>query len=604
MPYDLISPYRPRIWNLPQCSPSAAEQLGRELGLPNLIARLLIARGFSTAASVAAFLDPVLASLHDPLLLRDMDRAVDRVLAALQNSEPIAIYGDYDADGLTATALLTRFFRWLKVEPLSYVPNRLSEGYGISREGLDFLKENGIRLIITVDNGVTNLEEIAYARSLGMDVVVTDHHQPGDSLPAAAAVVDPHRADCSYPFKGLSGVGVAFKLAHALAKALNVREVPGAPSADEARAFLKSLMDLVAVGTVADVMPLQGENRSIVHHGLKFMKDTVNPGLAAMAEIVGIEPGRAITSENIAFMFAPRLNAAGRTGRAADALDMLLADDPAQARQLARRLDDLNRERRDLEAKVLQSAFEQIEENPALLDTAVLVIAGERWHPGVIGIVAARLSDRYLRPSIVLRIEDNKARGSARSIEGFDLHGALRECQIPAEYLGILDDFGGHKMAAGLTLRAEKIPELRRALHEYVLRVLPEGIVPRLRIDAEARIDEINPRAVEHIERLRPFGQDNPPPLIAVLDCELSVPPAEVKGKHLRLSLVRPGANGQRGPALGGIWFQYPENRPDLEALLKPGNRLDVAGNLRAGQWNGSATMEFLVKDIRAAEPR
>ena len=581
-----------RNWVFRAFSPDDAKRLEKETGATPLVARLLAARGLTSRREVTAFLRPELSTLHEPLLMRDMDRAVERLARAVRSKESLAVFGDYDADGLTATALLTRFFQWLGLTATPYVPNRLSEGYGMSREGIDVLHARGIRLIVTVDNGINCLEETAYAYSKGMEVVITDHHQPGPELPVAAAVVDPHRADCPYPFKDLSGVGLAFKLAHALAKEL------GKP-AREAKTFLKSLLDLVALGTVADVMPLVGENRALVYHGLKILKHTRNPGLGAMVEMLGIPREKPFTSENIAFMFAPRLNAAGRTGNATDGLEMLLTDEKARAAELARHLDGLNQDRRNLELEVLEMALEQIEGDPALLQSPVLVTAGEEWHQGVVGIVAARLVDRYGRPAIVLGTDSKGSstlKGSARSTDGFDIRQALAACE------GLLQGYGGHKMAAGMTLPIENLAAFRRALTEYaVAHADPAGPQSRLELDAETRIEELTFETLDQIENMRPFGQDNPAPLLALMGCEMPArePPAEIGTNHLKLRLVQPGNGGAPAGPITAMWFNCPGSRTETLSRILEARRIDVAGNLRANVWNSRRTLELTVKDIR-----
>jgi len=519
-----------------------------------LVARLLAARGLLTAAQAQFFLRPVLSSIHDALLLKDMDVALERLARAIREDEKIAIFGDYDVDGLTATALLTRFFKWLGIEAIPYIPDRLNEGYGMSREGVDLLHERGVSLIVTVDNGISCHREIDHARSLDIDVVVTDHHRPCETLPQAVAVVDPHRADCEYPFKGLSGVGVAFKLAHGLARFLD-------KPAPEARAFLKSVMDLVALGTVADVMSLLGENRPLVAYGLDALRQTANPGLAAMSEMLGVDPQKPITSEQVAFLFAPRLNAAGRTGNAHDALELLLTDDRQRAWELAKHLDRLNNDRRRFENEVLDMAMSQIEDEPELLDDPVLVVAGEQWHQGVVGIVASRLVDRFGKPAIVLGIDDQDAqcaKGSARSIPGFDVHQAL------AASAACLHEFGGHKMAAGVTLPLANLASFRAALSDYVRKnVRPEDLVPRLELDGIADLAELSFDALDQIDLMRPFGQDNHAPLIGLMRCRLAngEPPQEIGGNHLKLRLVQTPdipPKGRPPRPLTAMWFYYP----------------------------------------------
>jgi len=557
----------------------------RKFGLTRLAARLLAGRDLPDAASVESFLNPSLLSLHDPMRMRDMDRAVERIAQALAEGERIAVYGDYDVDGLTATALLVRFFKWLGVEVLTHIPHRLNEGYGMSLEGVDLLHSRGARLIITVDNGISCVNEIAHARDLGMDVIVTDHHQPGAELPEATAVVDPSRPDCPYPFQDLSGVGVAFKLAHAVAKRLGKPE-------GEAKAFLKSLLDLVALGTIADVAPLVGENRVFALHGLRALERTEKAGLRAMIQMLGIKE-KQITGETVAFLLGPRLNAPGRTGDPGDSLELLLSDDDARARQLSKFLDRLNEERRAREEEVLAEVLEILQRRPDLLTDPVLVVAGEGWHLGIVGIVASRLVDRFGRPALVLGVEDGVARGSARGVDGFDLCDALTEC---AEFL---TTYGGHKMAAGLCLPSEDLEAFGRALNRIgAERLSADELTPALTIDASASIDELSLQALQQIDCMRPFGFGNPSPVVALLGCRLAAPPLTVGGKHLKMRLTQAGATSREGPVTA-IWFHCP---PHVRDLVVDSPRIDVAGTPRRNEWQGRESVEMTIKDIRPSE--
>jgi single-stranded-DNA-specific exonuclease len=430
------------------------------------------------------------------------------------------------------------------------------------------------------------LDEIAYAASHGIDVVVTDHHQPGVRLPDAAAVVDPNRADCPYPFKGLSGVGVAFKLAHALAREL------GKP-AEESRAFLRSLMDLVALGTVTDIVPLVGENRILVAHGLKVLAATERVGLQALIQGLGFS-GKAISGDTVGFLIGPRLNAAGRTEDARYGLELLLTRDDKEARRLADYLDELNQQRRRLENVAFEEALRMIESEAAWLGQRLLVAAGEGWHPGVLGIVASRLVDRFHRPSVVLSIEGDHAKGSARSTGHFNIHEALHACEA------LLSSYGGHKMAAGLTLTKKNVGPLREALNAVASRMMTEAdLVPRLVVDTAARIDEMTLEALEQINRMRPFGEGNPSPVVALMGCRLAEPPQMKKGKHLKLRLAQPGGEGARQAlsicAMGfGAGSRY-------NKVLRSGEPFDLAGAPTVNEWNGNRTVELTIRDIRPA---
>jgi single-stranded-DNA-specific exonuclease len=579
--------------------PARADLLARELGVLPLTARLLAVRDLPDSDSARAFLAPTLATLLDPFLMDGMDLAVERIAHAVRRKEPIAIYGDYDVDGLTATALLTRFFGALGTEVGSYIPHRLDEGYGMSVQGIETLQSRGTRLVITVDNGIGCFDEVHHARGLGMDVVVTDHHQPEGRTPEAAAVVNPNRADCPYPFKSLCGCGVAFKLAHALARHMGL-------DAAQAKPLLFSLLDLVALGTVADVMPLTGENRPLVRHGLRELEKTTKPGLRALAAMLGLGD-KPFSPETVAFMLAPRLNAAGRTGNATDALELLLTESESRAWELAKYLDHLNQERRNIESDVLEEALAQLEEDPTPAEELpVLVVAGQGWHPGVVGIVASRLVDRYGRPAVVLGIEGDTARGSARSIEGFDLLGALTRCS------DVLGEFGGHRMAAGLSLPAARFEEFRDALRHHVADMLePDSLKPRLDVDTHAEVSDLTMASLKEIDGLRPFGQGNPAPVVALENCRLVGEPVEVGGKHLKMRLWQQSENGSGGGGSGGsgggsagdaltaIWFRCPLTREEVAAWVRSQRPFAVAGSPRINTWNGVQSVEFSVQDIR-----
>jgi len=581
------SPYFSTRWQFRAVAEDRVASLAAELGLSPVAARFLVARNMADPDVARSFLNPTLASLHDPFELRDMDRAVEQITSALRDRRRIAIFGDYDVDGLTATSLLVRFFAWLGVDVLPYIPHRLNEGYGMSRKGIDCLAAQGVELIVTVDNGINAVDEIAYAAAQGIDVVVTDHHQPGERLPAAAAVVDPNRSDCTYPFKWLSGVGVAFKLAHALARQSN-------RSADEAKGFLRSLIDLVALGTIADIVPLVGENRVLVIHGLKVLGATDKTGLQAMMEKLGIA-GKPIRGDMVAFLIAPRLNAAGRTEDAVHSLQLLLSDDPLESRRLVESLEQMNQQRRRLEGEVFDEAVAMIRADASLLSDPVLVVAGDGWHIGILGIVASRLTDKFGRPSIVLSIDGEGAKGSARSTYGFDVCQTLHACE------SLLTTYGGHKMAAGLTLATDKIPEFRRLLaHVVADRATSKEATPLFVIDTAAKIEELTLEVLEQIDRLRPFGEGNPQPLVALLDCHLVERPHMRSERHLKIRFAQEcGSRGKSPPSISAIGFGVGNRYRDI---LSADGRFDLAGVPSVNEWNGSRSVEMNIKDIRPAK--
>ncbi len=574
-----------RIWRFRKVDETQAEALARELGWSALATRILATRGLADEKAIHDFLNPALGMLHDPFLMQGMEPAVERIARALRDREPIAVYGDYDVDGLTATALLIRFFRFIGVEVTSYIPHRLDEGYGMSCEGVDSLHARGVRLIVTVDNGISCVEQVAHAASLGIDVVITDHHQPGETLPEAVALVNPNRPECPYPFKELSGCGVAFKLAHALLRHLG-------RSPEEAKPFLASLLDLVALGTIADVMNLQGENRVLSHFGLRELERTRKAGLKALTQLLNLN-GKPFTTETVGYLIGPRLNAAGRTGNAGDALDLLLVEDETRAWELARYLDELNQERRALENEVLTEALERVASDASLLDGTVLVVAGEGWHQGVVGIVASRLVDRFGHPSIVLSIEGEVARGSARSVNGFDIHTALGTCA------DLFIEYGGHTLAAGVTLLADRLDIFRERLNREAAGMTnPAQMAPMLEIDCAAAPEDLSSAFLTEIERLRPFGNGNPQPCVALLGCEVIQRPLFIGGRHLKLFLAR--RNGTTEP-LTAMWFNCPYGPEEVEAFLAASGRLDLAGFARLNTWNGVQSVEFTVRDLRSA---
>lgn len=561
-------------WEFRPVDEARARRVQNGAGIAPLVARILDGRGLRSPEAVQEFLSPALAGIHDPFLLRDMDAAVDRIQQAIARKEPICVYGDYDVDGITATAIVKSTFAFLGTAVETYIPHRLSEGYGLRPGSVRLLAERGIRLIITVDNGMTAFEAVDQATALGVDVIVTDHHQPGNSMPRALAIINPKRADCVYPFEDLCGAGLAFKLAHALLRR-------AAPDPDAARTFLKDLLDLVAVGTVADVVPLIGENRTLVAHGLKVLREGKRLGMRSLIELIP-SPGE-INADNLGFTLAPRINAAGRTEHADYALDLLLSAEPRQARDLAGMLDRFNEERRRIESDITAEAFSLIDEEG---NDPVVIIEQEGWHHGVVGIVASRLLDRYHRPAIVLGIDGDVAKGSARSIPGFDMHAALHAC---SEHLL---QFGGHTMAAGLTLRTEAIPAFRQALQAHARGMMSEdSMIRRLLIDTSATPDEITLGAVEQIERLRPFGAANPKPVLAIEGLGLVEEPRTVRDRHLKLRLA-----GAGGTTIDAIGFGMGARIHDLMRNRAP---LRLAASPFINHWGGRSRLELELKDFK-----
>lgn len=559
------------VWRLLKGDEALVERVAGELGLPRLIAGLLVVRGVRSAEEARLFLSPARAPLHDPMSLADMPRAVERIKTALRRGERIAVYGDYDVDGLTATALLSTALCEWGGKVVTYVPDRLEEGYGLNAEAVEKLAGDGVELIVTVDCGVCAREEVARAAALGVDVVVTDHHVPQAILPPAHAVVDPKRVDCSYPFSDLAGVGVAYKLVCALA----VELAEGGPGG------VSAFHDLVGLGTVADVMPLVGENRALVNRGLRALSMTTRPGLRALAREAGLEDGE-ITARQVAFQLAPRLNAGGRLGDARSALQLLLCREPEVAAVIAKRLEAANRRRQRLQEAIFKEALAMLARDPALAQTGVIVLAREGWHHGVVGIVASKLVDRYGRPVILLSVDGEVARGSGRSVEGFDLYAALTSAS------DLLVGWGGHEMAVGLTLPSARIGELRERLSRAA-ESMPQA-VSELVLDGELSLEEVRPGLVRLLSLLEPHGPGNEPPLFLVRRVKVLGRSRLVGTGHLRFSVAQGSAR------INCIGFGLGDRIGELER-----GPLDLAARIRVDRWMGHETLCLDVKDLRPA---
>lgn len=554
-------------WQVAEYDKELAAQLSESCDLDPFAALLLVSRGIRSAEEAEAFFSDE-TEMTDPFLIKDMDIAVYRIQKALEKGERIAVYGDYDADGVTATALLYSYLESQEADVIYYVPDREKEGYGLHTEAIDKLKEDDVKLIITVDTGISAVEEAKYISSLGMELIITDHHQVGDVLPEAVAVIDPHRHDCPSTFKDWAGVGVAFKLISALEGCLG----------DE---LLEDYGDLVTIGTVADVVPLVGENRRIVKSGLSVIESGDRPGVGALANIAGIY-GKELTATRLAFTFCPRMNAAGRMGSAMRAIHLLLEEDNEVALQLAEELNCTNIDRQEAEQEILRQAEEQISANPAMRYDRILVVAGENWHGGVIGIVAARLLEKYGKPTLVLSIDGDRAKGSGRSIEGFSLFEALKNCS------DVLTAFGGHTMAAGFSLESSKINEFRRKINEYAA---AEGEMPFLTVNLDCRLNPayINVELLDTLSRLEPFGAGNPQPMFCLTNMEITQINPVGGGKHLRLMLSRRGSS-VKAMKFGVTAAEFP---------YRVGDIVDLAVRLDKNEYNGSVSVSVLVSEIR-----
>ncbi len=568
-------------WQVATPDPAAQVRLAAELSLSPLLCQVLVNRGITDAASARTFLTPSLHDLHDPYQLLGMAAAVRRIIAAVQQSEPIAVYGDYDVDGVTGTALLMTFFEALGLRVASYIPERESEGYGLNAAAMHRLAQQGTRLLITVDCGSTALAEVALARELGIDTIITDHHQPPAALPAALAVLNPHQPACGYPNKYLCGVGLVFKLLTALRASM--RQAGILP---ERLPNLKRHLDLVTLGTIADVTPIRGENRVIVHHGLQELTQTRKPGLQALRQVSGRQDKAASVGE-VGFQLAPRLNASGRLGSAAQSLELLMARDRAEAGRLAEWLDAVNQQRRTLQQNVEQTVHERIGQQYGGAPPAAIVLGDADWHLGVVGIVAARIAETYHRPTFLLQINGGTARGSGRSIPAFDLYGGLQHC---SEWL---QQFGGHRYAAGLTMAAEHLPALQEAFIRYADdRLGADDLRPVLRLEAVISLADISEALVHELAALAPHGPGNPAPVFAACGVHIASPVRRLgqEGQHARFRAEQDGAG------LEVIAFQQGDRVAEAAA---GGGALDIAFTPVINTWRDRHTLELQLRGLQ-----
>jgi single-stranded-DNA-specific exonuclease len=565
-------------WDTLDCNEPAAIELAAALGVSPVVARLLCQRGLSDPELADRFLNPSLDHLHDPMRLADMGVAVDRILAAIARKEKIAIHGDYDVDGVTSTVILRRALELLGGDVTHFIPERLKDGYGLQPVAIERLHADGVALVISVDCGIRGADAARRARELGVDLIITDHHEPDTELPPALAVINPKRTDCTYPDKYLAGVGVALKLVQALcARAGRGKLMPG---------FIK----VAAIGTLADVVPLVGENRVIAKIGLELLtKGPHKVGLRALLDVCGLT-GKTIDSYHIGFMLAPRVNAAGRMSTPDIAARLFLADDEAlieEVRQLALQLDGENVKRQEEEAEILAAAKKIVQTDPEVGARSILVVAGEGWHRGVIGIVASKLMDTFHRPAIVLSVEDGIAHGSCRSFSRFDMLGALERCAH------LLTRFGGHKQAAGLTLDAARIRELRLAVNDVADETLgPDDLMPRLRIDGGLAFREITGGVAAGVMALAPFGAGNPRPVFAARGVEIIDGPRKLKERHLKMSLK------QEGRIFRAVAWRAAERH---DFLTEHKAALDVAFSLEQNQYNGNTYVELTLADLKSS---
>ncbi len=563
-------------WLLKEIDKARVLEISKTFGVSPLTSIVLYNRGIRDDKAIQNFLSKDQAALHDPFLMRDMDKAVERIAAAKEANEKITIYGDYDVDGITAIAVLYKHLSGMGMSVDYYVPDRMQEGYGVNRDALDKIKANGSTLIITVDTGITAVEECEYAKSIGLDLIITDHHECKEKIPQAYAAIDPKRKDCGYPFKNLAGVGVVFKLITAIEAAAGRRSTAE---------LIDKYADFMCLGTVADISPLIDENRIIVTEGLKRFKNTKNIGLKALIDVsVG---DKFITTSTIGYIIAPRINASGRLGCASRSVELFLTDSEKTAKSLARSLCDENSLRQQTEQKMFKEALDYIEDHPEINDDKILVIAHENWHNGIVGIVSSKITEKFYKPSILFAVDGDEAKGSGRSISGFNLFGALENCS------DMLEKFGGHELAAGLAIKAENIEEFRKKINEYSKDKISENMmIPTVMLDAAIKVPYINMDTVHDINRLQPFGVENPTPAFAVRNIRIHKISVMSEGKHLRMTLLKDGKY------LDAVGFGMGEYYHHLEE----GDYVDVAFALDINDYKGFQNVQLILKDIKKVD--
>ena len=558
----------------------AVRRLATELGIEPLAARVLVNRGLGEPAAAAAFLADGLAELPDPFLMKGMDLAVERLTRAVVGGEKVTLYGDYDVDGVCSTALLSLFLEAVGITPATYIPHRIEEGYGLNHRAVERIASDGTKVLVTLDCGIASVAEISKARALGLDVVVVDHHAVPPTLPPATAVLNPLQPGCGYPSRTLCAAGVAFNLIMGLRKGLRLQ----GHFAHRPEPALKPFLDLVALATVADVVPLVGANRVLVKHGLEMLGRATRPGVRALKEVAGMASGARVRTGQVGFLLGPRINAAGRLDDASRGLQLLRARSLEEARPLAAELDTANQERRKIEQLMVNEALAQAEGRPGVRG---FVLWGDTWHPGVVGIVAARVVDRFHRPAVVIGVQGGVGKGSARSIEGFHLLEALEGC---ADHLR---KFGGHHHAAGVTVDAERLPDFRRTFEALAAeRLREEDLEPRCRVDAEVDPSELSTRAVEALSVLAPFGAGNPEPAFvarSVVACPRIV--ENRKGGPHHLKLILPAS-----PRLDAIGFGMGTRAGELEGPV------DLAFQASIDTWNGEERVSLKLRDLRVSD--
>ena len=560
-----------RKWEVRPLDKERAAAFAQTYGVPFFLAMLMNIRGLDDAAHLREFLGEG-EPLSDPFLLKDMDKAAARITRAVDNMEKIAVYGDYDADGVTSTAMLYSYLETRGADVIFYIPQREGEGYGMNIGAVEYLKEQGVSLIVTVDNGISSVQEVARANELGIDVVVTDHHRPQEILPDAVAVVDAYRPDDTSPYKHFSGVGIAFKLLMALED-----------GAGDVEDLLEAYSDLAAIGTIGDIVPLTGENRTLIRAGLEHLSQSDRPGVQALLENAGIA-GKALTSTNVAFTLVPRINATGRMGAPERAVRLLISGYEEEAEVLSEEICADNEERRRVEAEIAEAAFADIEAKGYMKDR-VVVVDGENWHHGVIGIVASRVTERCGKPCMIISRGETEAKGSGRSIEGFSLFEAICACG------DLLIKFGGHPMAAGITLKPENIEAFRKRINQYAAEHFPQMPTQTVTLDCKLNPAALSVSMAQSLTQLEPFGNGNPQPVFGLFNMELSNVTPVGGGGHLRLTLEKNGA------VITAMRF----NTKPEELPYHIGDKIDLAVQLEAREFRGQPSLTVIVRDMKFA---
>lgn len=550
----------------------AVSSLQQEINVPDTIATLLVQRGISTQKQALSYFKPKITDLHDPFLMKDMDRAVQRLQQAIQNQEKILVYGDYDVDGTTSVATFYGFLSEFYEHVAYYIPDRYKEGYGVSIEGINYAEAEDFQLIITLDCGIKAIDQVALAKSKGIDAIICDHHRPGDELPAAVAVLDPKREDCGYPYKELSGCGVGFKLL----QAYSIKE-----HIDLDKLF--QYLDLMAVSIASDIVPITGENRILAHFGLRKLNQDPRPGLEALVNLC--KSRKKLTISGIVFGIGPRINAAGRMDHAGSAVDLLLAKDLEEAELLAVSIDLKNDRRRDFDSSITEEALKMIANSDDMLKSKSTVLYKNDWHKGVIGIVASRCIEKFYKPTIILTESNDKVTGSARSVDGFDVYEAIAECSE------LLEQYGGHKYAAGVTMDSENVEAFREKFEEVVSRnITSDQMIPVIKVDTVVFLDEINDRFFDIINKMAPFGPQNMQPVF-VAENVYAQKARLLKGEHLKFTVKQEGTEA----SFDTIGFGF----GDYMDLVSSGMRFHLSFTIEENEFRGIKSLQLMIKDIK-----